>query len=139
MKRFLNIASLVVAGLLLSAYSASAQVTTANHVGWDQSAQDLATANALTFKYYPDGASTGSPLTNVTCVGTTSPFQCVTLIPAFTPTTHTLTVSANNIAGESLKSNTISFTFVVVPVAPANLHIAEARLHPYTGRINFLS
>lgn len=137
MKRFLNIAALVVAGFLLSAHSASAQVTTANHVAWDQTAQDVATANALSFKYYPDGSPTGAPLTNVTCAGATSPFQCSTLIPAFPPTSHTLSVSASNVAGESLKSNTITFTFVVVPVAPSNLHIAEiARTHPYKGRIN---
>jgi hypothetical protein len=137
MKKTLLIATMMVAGLLLSTHSASAQVTTANHLAWDQSAPDLATATGYNYKYYPDGSSLGTSLDGgVVCTGTASPFQCTDLVPPFTPAAHTISITATNVAGESLKSNTITFTFVVVPSAPANLHIAGLHLKPYKGKLN---
>jgi|SRR5581483_4152810 len=92
---------------------------------WDQTAPDLATAQAYTYTSYPDGSATGTGLSGVTCSGTTSPFTCQVTYPAFTPGAHTLQLTAKNAAGESPKSAAFSFTFVVLPAAPVNLRIGD--------------
>jgi hypothetical protein len=96
--------------------------TPANSILWDQGGPDLATVNGYTFKYYPDGAAAGITFpAPVVCTGTVSPFTCKVPYPAFTPGAHTIIVTASNVAGESAKTGTLSFTFAVVPTAPANL------------------
>ena len=103
---------------------ASAQTSTpSSQIAWDQAAADLATAQALTYRYYPDGAATGTVFSGVTCSGTASPFTCTVAFPAFSPGPHSLTLSAANAAGESAKSAAVSFTFVVIPAVPANPRI----------------
>lgn len=89
----------------------------------DQQAPTLADAQGYTYKYYPDGATTGVNFTGVICAGTTSPFQCTVPIPAFTPGNHTITITATNLAGESTKSTPFAFNFVVTPSAPTNIRI----------------
>lgn len=123
MKRL--IAVFVALGLLAFAASAAAQeAKPGNKIGWEQSAPTLADAQNYTYKYYPDAANAGIPLTAVTCTGTASPFACEVAFPAFTPGSHTLTLTASNAAGESPKSSPpLSFTFVVIPSAPANVVI----------------
>lgn len=117
--RHVLIALLLALGL---ASPAAAQVATpANTVGWDQDAADLATAQAFSYRQYPDGAGTGVVLTGVTCTGTTSPFACKVAFPAFTPGAHALALTATNEAGESLKSTPFAFRFVVIPTPPRNL------------------
>ncbi len=90
---------------------------------WDQVAVDLAEAQSFTYKYYPDNSATGLTFATVTCTGTVSPFVCTTPIPAFTPGTHTITITASNLAGESDKSNPFAFAFVVTPGKPTNIRI----------------
>ncbi len=90
---------------------------------WDQAAPDLASAQSYTYKHYDDGATTGVAFATVTCTGTVSPFQCEVPIPAFTPGSHTTAFTATNVAGESAKSAVFTFTFVVTPGVPANIHI----------------
>jgi hypothetical protein len=114
MKRLILALSLLV--LLPSV--ARAQVTAGGKIGWDQIAPDLPTAQAYTYKYYPDNAATGSNLNTVTCVLTTGVIHCQAPFPAFTPGAHTIALTATNAAGESPKSGVFSFTFVVVPAAP---------------------
>ena len=97
--------------------------TGGNKIGWDQSAPTLAEAQGYTYKYYPDASPTGTTLATVTCAGTTSPYQCEVAFPAFTPGNHTLTLTASNIAGESVKSAPLNFVFTVTPSAPTNLKI----------------
>lgn len=93
-------------------------------IGWEQSAVSLAEAQALTYKYYADTATTGVALAGVTCTGTASPFQCEVAFPAFTPGQHTLVLTASNLGGESPKSSPpLSFTFVLIPSSPANIRI----------------
>lgn len=101
----------------------SAQATPASKLVWDQSAPTLVDANSYTYKYYPDGATTGITLTGVTCTGTASPFVCQVSWPAFTPSNHTLQLTATNIAGESIKSDPFAFVFVVTPAKPVNIRI----------------
>lgn len=113
---------LIIIGIVLLPILASAQATGTSKLAFDQAAANLAEANSLTYKYYPDGAATGVT-TTVTCTGSTSPFVCETPFPAFTPGSHTIQVTASNAAGESLKSAVFNFTFVVIPSAPVNLRI----------------
>lgn len=116
-KRILSVAFVAVA-LLAIPHVASAQATGTSKLAWDQpSVPDAATAQAFTYKYYADGATTG-----VTCTGT-APVTCQVNYPAFTPGSHTLTLTASNVAGESPKSAVFSFTFVVIPAAPNNIRI----------------
>jgi hypothetical protein len=108
--------------LVLIPIITNAQAIPSSKLAWDQSGADLTTVQAYTYKYYPDLATTGIVLSNVTCSGTTSPFQCEVAYPAFTPGNHTIKISASNIAGETL-SDPFAFTFVVQPAKPLNLHI----------------
>lgn len=89
----------------------------------DQGAPDLATATSYTFKLYADGSATGT-VVPMTCTGATSPFTCTTAVSAFTPGTHTVTFTASNAAGESVKSAPLTFQMVIVPSAPANPRIS---------------
>ena len=88
----------------------------------DQAAPDLASANGYTYRYYPDGVATGVVISMV-CTGTVSPFVCSAAFPAFTPGSHSLTLTAANIAGESAKSTALTFQMVVTPSAPVNPRI----------------
>jgi hypothetical protein len=90
---------------------------------WAQAAPTLQDAGSYTYKYYADGATTGTTITSVSCSGSASPFACETPIPAFTPGSHTIALTASNLAGESEKSALFSFTFVVTPAAPGNISI----------------
>jgi hypothetical protein len=103
--------------------SAQTQVGSSSSVQWDQTAATLATANAMTFRHYDDGAVTGTVFTSVACAGASSPFVCTVAFPAYTPGNHTVAISAANAAGESAKSPTVAFTFLVVPTPPSNLRI----------------
>jgi len=119
MKRLLLI-GLFVFGLSSTVF---AQATPTSRLGWDQTGPDLATVQAYTYRYYPDGSSTGVTLGGVTCTGATSPFACIVAFPAFTPGPHSLQLSASNVAGESLLSAPLNFVMVLVPAAPINLRI----------------
>ena len=109
--------------LLLATIASGQTGTPASKLTWDQTAPDLASAAAYTYLYYPDGATTSVTLTAVTCTGTVSPFVCQVAFPAFTPGSHTLTLSASNVAGESAHSAPFAFVFVVVPSVPTNIRI----------------
>ena len=113
--------------LLLIPVTANAQAVATDKLAWDQPAPDLATAQAYTYKYYPDNAATGVTLTGVTCTssGTPAIISCRTTFPAFTPGSHTLTITAANVAGESAKSAVFTFTFVVVPGVPNTIRIEK--------------
>jgi len=110
--------------LLILALLQPAPVGSSNQkFAWDQVALDLAEAQAYTYKYYPDGSTTGITFPVVTCTGAVSPFACSTPIPAFTPGVHNITITAGNAAGESDKSLPFVFAFVVTPGKPTNIRI----------------
>ena len=115
----------VVAILLAFTAKANAQATSASKLVWDQAAASLAEAQGFTYKLYADGSTTANVLTSTTCTGTASPFVCQNNFPAFTPGTHSITLSTSNAAGESAKSAPFTFTFVVVPSVPGNLRLGE--------------
>jgi|SRR3990172_772177 len=114
---------LLVLSIFLSSSLLLAQATGTSRLVLDQAGPSLVDVNAYIYKYYPDSATVGITLTGVVCSGSSSPFVCVVNFPAFTPGSHTLTLSASNVAGEGPKSSSISFTFVVLPSAPINLRI----------------
>ena len=92
---------------------------------WDQPAPTLLLAQEYTYRFYPDGATTGQVLSTVSCAVAPDPafFTCRAAFPPFTPAEHTLAITAGNDAGESLPSATITFTFVVLPQSPLRVRI----------------
>ena len=113
----------ILACVLLPGIASAQSATPVSSIAWDQAAADLATAQALTYRYYPDGAATGTVFSGVTCSGTASPFVCSVAFPAFSPGPHTIAITAANTAGESAQSALVNFTFVVIPAVPANPRI----------------
>lgn len=109
--------------LSITSIALGAQAGASSKLVWDQTATDLATANALSYKYYEGTIAVA--LSNVICTGTVSPFVCSVAYPAFTPGGHTIQLTATNSAGESPKSPVFAFTFVVIPAAPANVRIGN--------------
>ena len=121
MKKFLLVGLMVLAlPSLLRAQTQ--QVIATDQLAWDQPAPSLADAQAYVYKLYTDGGTQGVTLSGVTCSGTASPFLCQLPFPAFTPgVEHTIVVTASNLAGESAKTGTFKFTFIIVPQAPSNV------------------
>jgi beta-xylosidase len=117
---------LLTLALVIFATSVYAQTSagTKSKIAWDQDAPSLAEASGYTYLYYADSSIVGVAFTNVTCIGTITPFQCSTPFPAFTPGSHTLVFTANNLSGESPRSTPIlNFTFVILPPGPKNVTI----------------
>lgn len=110
-------------GLWLTSTAWAQSVTPTSRLAWDQQAATVAEAQALTYRYFADGGTTGVSVTGVTCTGPTAPFVCQVPFPAFTPGAHTIRLTAGNTAGESALSAALSFVFVVIPTPPANLRI----------------
>ena len=120
MKRIVTLLGICSVVLFLSNV-AQAQVTSASKLTWDQDAPDLALASSYIYKYSGD-ALAPVVLTGVTCTGVGSPFVCSAPFPAFSPgLLHSITLTAGNVAGDSLPSTPLVFTFVVVPSPPRNL------------------
>jgi hypothetical protein len=134
MKRIVLVCILLLAATTLSVQPVHAQpVTTANHLAWDQPGPDLLTVQTYGWNLYADAATTGVVLAGPVISGTVSPFQVVAPFPAFAPGTHTVSVSAFDLSGESPKSNVISFQFVVIPLSPVNLRITAERFFKGLG------
>jgi hypothetical protein len=100
-----------------------AQAAAGKQLVWDQGNATAAEAQVFTYRMYADGAVTGTVLSGVTCAVVATVVTCQVPFPAFTPGAHTLQLSAENAAGEGPKSAAFSFTFVIVPSAPAALRI----------------
>jgi hypothetical protein len=122
MKNLIRIVSIL---LILLPTKLFAQATSTSKIVVDQPAPTLVIAQGYTYKYYE--GTTGTILTGTTCTGTTSPFPCTFTFPAFTPGSHTITVTASDTSVtpnlESPKSAPLTFTFVVVPQTPLNPRI----------------
>lgn len=119
---------LIVIGSLI-AWPVAAQVNAVpgQQFVWDQPAPNLVEANGYTYLHYDDNATTGVAFSGVVCVEKTpvvsNVYECAVAIPAYTPGTHTVTVAAKNIAGESERSIPLTFTLVVVPGTPTALRV----------------
>lgn len=126
--RLLTVLAVLTLTLALPRTVAAQNATPTNKLGWNQQgAPDLPTAQAYTYKYYADAATTGVTLSAVTCTLPVAPdttgFSCTVAFPSFTPGSHALAVTASNAAGESAKSAALNFVMVLVPSAPATLRI----------------
>lgn len=91
---------------------------------WNQDATSLSAAQGFVYKYYLDGAVTGSVWTT-TCTGTTAPFTCQAKTPAFSQGQHSLTITAANTTGESGQSVPFVFVFGNPPNIPNNIRIIK--------------
>lgn len=109
--------------LLVALPAMAQQAAATNHLQWSEAGPDLLTVQTYGWNLYPDAATTPTAFTGVTVSGSASPFGVIVAFPTFTPGTHTAAVTATDIAGESGKSNTISFQFVVIPLSPVSLRI----------------
>lgn len=123
-------AAFVFIGLFLAVpIFAQTNAVPTSFLGWDQPGPYTGNPQTNTYRYYPDGATTGTVLAGVTCtlipnaVAPNPLYSCRAGFPAFTPGAHTLTLTAANAAGESAKSAVFAFTFVVVPGSPVGLRI----------------
>lgn len=125
MKRLVQV-GLVMLALALFAGEASAQTQAGpgSRLTWTQVASTLADAQALTYRAYFDEGTTGVVLV-ATCAATATPnsFNCVAPIPAVTPGSHTVQLTAANVAGESPKSVGLQFTMQAVANTPTGLGI----------------
>src|SRR3990167_1466277 len=113
---------LIVLALLLVPSLAIAQATIGSRAEWTQESTNLATAQGYTYKYYINTSTVGIAFTTVTCSGTVSPFTCSSLLPALTPGSYTLSLTASSGSVESTKSNVVSFSYAVV-LPPQGLKI----------------
>ena len=117
----------IVPVVLLSTLSNASQqppiATTASKIIWEQPAQDLATAQGFTYKWYLDGSVTGTPFPSVLCQGTGVSFQCQAQFPAVTQGNHVMRITSSNVSQESDASDPFAFSFVGKPEKPLNLHI----------------
>lgn len=99
-----------------------------DRLGWDQAAPSLATAQAYEYGIYVDGLAR-AVVTGVTCAGAASPFPCVGNLPAMTPGTHSLELTAAEAgfvaATESLHSTPLPIRLVVAPAVPINTRIVR--------------
>ena len=115
-----------VCGLVSVAASAQTPVVGTERVAWDQGGATLASVQAYVYETQ-DGAAAPVAITNVTCAGTASPFQCSVRLPALTTGLHSLAVRASVVVnGQTLSSAfsvPLSLLIVAVPAVPQNVHI----------------
>lgn len=125
---------LIAAIFLLCAHVANAQsipnATPGDSFGWNQTpavgdAQTLAVVQAYVYKYYLDGATTGSVFTGVKCSGAAPPFACQVPIPTFSNGQHNITFTAANAGGESAQSTPFVFVYGNPPPSPNNMSIIK--------------
>lgn len=114
--------------LLLSIASianAQGQVGSLSRMSWEQGAPTIQDAQSYLYMYYADGNATGLFISGVSCVqaNVEMTFTCSAPFPAFSPGTHTITLTARTEGMESDKSNVLTFRFIIVPVAPRLLRI----------------
>jgi hypothetical protein len=101
-------------------------------------------AQAQIYRYYLDTAN-GVVLTSVTCAagptGSTQQATCTVGIPAMTVGDHqiALTMSGNDPASESSRSNVLALRMVVVKATPTNLRIAAVLQQAFGVRVVHLS
>lgn len=113
-------------GMSASLAHAQTAVIGTEHVAWDQSAPDLATAQSYTYSFQIDGG-TSVDAVGVVCNGPSIPFSCQADFPASTPGVHSMTLTASVVVSglriTSLPSAPLTYRLVVAPAAPGNMHI----------------
>ena len=84
--------------------------------------------NLVVYKLYIDDSLTGVVLP-VTCVSSggvsVAAAACSASMPAFTPGAHTIVLTASNEAGESERSDPVTFRMVIVPGKPKDVRIQQ--------------
>lgn len=115
---------LILAAILLTAVTASAQVTAApgQHLGFDVT-QSVGVATSFGYNIYVDNAAP-VPATSLVCTPITTGATCSVDIPAMTAGLHVVTMTQTGAGLESAKSAALSFQFVVI-VTPGNLRIVS--------------
>lgn len=125
MKKLLLLVSLLILPNLAEAQSAP-NVGPNDSFAWFQDGPTLATVQAYVYKYYLDGAVTGSVFSGVTCTGTATPYSCQVRSPTFAMGAHGITLTAASAAGESAQSTPFQFVYGNPPQIPNNIRIIKA-------------
>jgi hypothetical protein len=125
MKRLLVFALFVVSGAITQTQSVP-NAGPNDSFGWSQVGTTLAEVQAFVYKYYLDGAVTGSVFSGVKCSGTATPFNCQVRIPSFSAGQHSITLTAANSTGESTPSTPFAFVYGNPPLSPNNISIIRA-------------
>ena len=121
----------LLAGLAVVLCTAVAEAQTPTgptpRIAWSQDAVDLQEALSLRYRVYVDDVATGQ-LVSATCNAPSSPFTCQAAVPALTPGTHTLTLTAARVVSgsqeaESVRSAPLMIVVVVAPNAPQGLRL----------------
>ena len=93
------------------------------YVQWDQPGSSLTEVQSYSYKYRLDGATSGQPLSNVSCVVSNAVFQCLAPLPVTVPGKHTVAVEAVNDHGASV-STPVEFEIEITqPAAPLSVII----------------
>ena len=123
LNKFLIIAIILIPITVLG--QAAPNVVPGDSFAWNETALTLAEAQGYVYKYYLDGAVTGSVFSGVTCSGTASPFTCQALTPQFANGTHSITLTAASASGESPQSTPFGFVFGNPPSNPNNIRVIK--------------
>lgn len=93
-------------------------------VSWEQPGASLAEVQDLTYRIYQD-ALPPVVLTGVRCAAkSVSPWTCTAPFPTGSiGVVHTITLTASNAAGETVKSAPYTYVLVVVPRTPAKVGV----------------
>lgn len=126
--KYLIGAFLIVIPLLVPLDASAQGVSIKANLGWTEAGPDLPTVSGYTYRYYVDGSQSGSVLPFAIAWKSgaqVGDFDASTPIPSFTPGVHQLTLTAENLAGVSLPSNPLVFTFLVAPGQPKGLKLEQ--------------
>lgn len=127
MRRLLPILFVLLGVLPARAQTTTTTATPSSHFATEITAPDAATAAAYTWRAYVDGAASGVVLGAASCsTSATAGVQtCLLPMPRLSTGTHTATLTAANIAGESPQSAPVTFPFVDIPGVPTNVRIVK--------------
>lgn len=127
-----------IAVIVLSGSPASAEGPAAR-LSWDQHAPNLATAQGYQYTLVIDGGP-ATVLSEVKCVGSTSPFTCAAALPKLEQGVHSLVLTASVLEGGSpLKSPasaplvTVTLNGIILACSPSPPSIVDGSITSRSG------
>ena len=125
MRRLFLTIALLLTFTSISAAQSAPNVGPNDSFAWNQDGSSLTVVQGYVYKYYLDGAVTGSVLSGVTCTGTATPYSCQVRSPTFSMGAHGITLTAASAAGESVQSTPFQFVYGNPPAIPNNIRVVK--------------